>query len=164
MSLVQYYRPEQLIVVGDMFHSKENKEIDFFVKWRKDLSQLEVRLVKGNHDILKTEMYKSADISVSDVNLSIDNICFVHDITEACTDPEIDYYISGHIHPCVKLNGLGKQSISLPCYYFTKEFAVLPAFSKFTGTAHIEPKASDSVFAIIGANMVKGQRAAVVKV
>jgi DNA ligase-associated metallophosphoesterase len=165
LSLIQFYKAEQLIVVGDLFHSVANKELDFFKRWRNDFKQLNIQLIMGNHDILKKDWYQQANITVSDAHLNIGNFCFVHDIAEACApDENIKYYISGHIHPCVLLKGGGKQTISLPCYYFTKNFAVLPAFSKFTGTAIIEPKASDSVFAIIGSNHAKGQSAAVVKV
>jgi DNA ligase-associated metallophosphoesterase len=165
VSQLQFYKPEQLIVVGDLFHSKENKELEFFIKWRNDFSNLHLRLVKGNHDILKNEWYSNANISVSDSHLNVANFCFVHDITDACqSSTQIDYYFSGHIHPCVRLKGLGKQSVSLPCYYFSENFAVIPAFSKFTGTAHIEKKSTDNVFAIIPSNFAKGQRGSVVKV
>jgi DNA ligase-associated metallophosphoesterase len=162
---IQYYKPQQLIVVGDLFHSVQNKELDFFNKWRADFSELHIQLVKGNHDILKKDWYASAKISVTDTHLHIGSFCFVHDINEACAPSEnINYYFSGHIHPCVLLKGLGKQSVSLPCYYFTDKFAVLPAFSRFTGTATVDRKAADNIFAIIPANHTKGQKAAVVKV
>jgi metallophosphoesterase superfamily enzyme len=142
-----------------------NKELDLFKKWRNDFSNLHIELVKGNHDILKKEWYSEAKISVSDQHFHLGNFCFVHDITEACgPSADIHYYFSGHIHPCVLLKGLGKQSISLPCYYFAENFAVVPAFSKFTGTALIDRKSSDNIFAIIPANATKGQHGAVVKV
>jgi len=162
---VQYYKPQQLIVVGDLFHSVQNKELDFFKKWRLDFSQLHIQLVKGNHDILKKDWYTAANISVTDTHLHVGNFCFVHDIKEACAPSnDIHYYFTGHIHPCVLLKGLGKQSVSLPCYYFTESFAVLPAFSKFTGTAIVDRKSAENVFAIVPANHSKGQQAAVVKV
>jgi DNA ligase-associated metallophosphoesterase len=165
LNQLQFYKPQQLIVVGDLFHSVANKELDFFKKWRNDFSQLHIQLVKGNHDILKKDWYASANIAVSVAHLNVANFCFVHDITDACEpSADINYYFSGHIHPCVLLKGLGKQSISLPCYYFNQQFAVLPAFSKFTGTAIIEQKSSDNVFAIIPANPAKRQHGAVVKV
>lgn len=162
---LQFYKPQQLIVVGDLFHSVMNKELDFFKKWRNDFSTLHIQLVKGNHDILKREWYEETNITVSELHFHIGNFCFVHDISEACPpSKDIHYYFSGHIHPCVLLKGLGKQSISLPCYYFASNFAVIPAFSKFTGTALIDKKAADNVFAIIPANVTKGQQGAVVKV
>ena len=162
---LQYYKPEQLVVVGDLFHSVENKELDFFKKWRKDFSHLHIQLVKGNHDILKKEWYSNASIAVSDDHLNIENFCFVHDIEDACPpSARTTYYFSGHIHPCILLKGLAKQSFSLPCYYFGEHFAVLPAFSKFTGGASIRPKSSDNIFAIIPANAAKKQFASVVKI
>jgi DNA ligase-associated metallophosphoesterase len=163
-SLFQYYKPEQLVVVGDFFHSDANKELDFFKKWRDDFGSLHIQLVKGNHDILKKDWYSSANISVSDNHMNLGNFCFVHDISHACPSSNIQYYFSGHIHPCVLLKGLAKQTISLPCYYFTESFAVLPAFSTFTGGASIEPKSHHNVFAIIPANAAKEQLAAVIKI
>ncbi|MDQ6812514.1 MAG: ligase-associated DNA damage response endonuclease PdeM [Bacteroidota bacterium] len=162
---LQFFKPQQLLVVGDLFHSTINKELDFFKKWRNDFNSLHIQLVKGNHDILKKEWYQEANISVSDLHFHLANFCFVHDITEACASSEaIHYYVSGHIHPCVLLKGLAKQSVSLPCYYFNERFGVIPAFSKFTGTALIDRKSADNIFAIIPANHPRGQQAAVVKV
>ena len=57
VALLQWHQPERLIVVGDMFHSFENRELDWFVKWRNDFSGLEIELVKGNHDILENDWY-----------------------------------------------------------------------------------------------------------
>src|SRR3982751_3668784 len=59
---LQFYKPQQLIVVGDLFHSVANKELEFFKKWRQDFSELHVELVKGNHDILKKDWY--ADVNI----------------------------------------------------------------------------------------------------
>jgi len=162
---LQFYKPQQLIIVGDLFHSVANKELDFFKKWRNDFSHLHIELVKGNHDILKKEWYAEANISVTDHHLHLGNFCFVHDISEACAPSEhINYYFSGHIHPYVLLKGPAKQILSLPCYYFNDKFAVLPAFSKFTGGASIEKKSADNVFAIIPANPLKKQHSAVIKI
>lgn len=164
LALVQHYRPQQLLVVGDLFHSKENKELDLFLRWRADMQQLAIRLVKGNHDILKNDWYRLASIDVSDEHVAIDNFCFVHDISSTCQPgKEISYYFSGHIHPCVSLRGLGRQSVKLPCFYFTEEYGVLPAFGRFTGTALIEPKANDQVYAILPANMSKREPGGVMK-
>ncbi|WP_207493360.1 ligase-associated DNA damage response endonuclease PdeM [Aridibaculum aurantiacum] len=165
LAQVQHYRPHQLVVVGDLFHSNANKEMDLFMRWRHDFSQLHIALVKGNHDILSKGWYSQANIAVSDDHLAVDSFCFVHDIAAKCdAGKEIKYYFSGHIHPCITLRGVGKQSLKFPCYFFGASYAVLPAFGKFTGTAHIEPKATDRVFAILPSDKVRGEKAAVVDV
>src|ERR1043165_5591532 len=61
---VQFFSPRTLLVVGDLFHSVANKELDLFYRWRHDLSGLEIKLIKGNHDILRKEWYSSAGIDV----------------------------------------------------------------------------------------------------
>lgn len=162
---LQYFKPAQLIIVGDLFHSVANKELELFIKWRNDFQSLHIELVKGNHDILKREWYTSSGISVSNTHLSIANFCFVHDIKEAC-DPStgIDYYFSGHMHPCIAVKGAGRQELKFPCYYFTKQYAVLPAFGKFTGSALIKKKPADKVFAVLQANATNGEQGMVVKI
>src|ERR1044071_4154683 len=58
VSQLQYFKPKQLIIVGDLFHSNANKELELFKKWRKDLSSLQIHLIKGNHDILLDDWYE----------------------------------------------------------------------------------------------------------
>lgn len=163
VSQVQDYKPQQLLVVGDLFHSNANKELEFFTKWRNDFSSLHIQLVKGNHDVLNKDWYSNANISVADAHHSVDRFCFVHDINDVCEGADTTYYFSGHIHPCVTLKGIAKQAVSLPCYYFTDTFAVLPAFSKFTGTANIDRRGAENIFAIIPSNLSKGQHGSVMK-
>lgn len=122
-----------------------------------DLPALEIILVKGNHDILKNEWYEKAKIQVVEKKMSIRNFCFTHDVDEFCeTDEEENIFtFSGHIHPGVRISGPGRQSLRLPCFYFGKKYAVLPAFSLFTGLAKITPKKGDHVFALIENSVVK---------
>ena len=145
---LQIFKPQQVIIIGDMFHSESNKEHDLFLKWRQDFSALPIHLVKGNHDILKEEWYALADITIHKCEMAIGNFVFVHDVDD-CAVPANGYIFSGHIHPSVTVRGLAKQALNFPCFYFGKHYAVLPAFSKFTGTYTIEPKAGENVFALV---------------
>ena len=211
--LIQYYKPEQLIIAGDMFHSRMNKEVDLFTRWRNDVPQLHIQLVKGNHDILLDGHYSAAGITLSHQFLHIGGFCFVHDMgdvnhqssiegkdhgpssivhgKESPTDktqvtltddkpqsaiakrkPETEnwkletninaqsqaappFYFSGHIHPGIVLKTGSRQSLRFPCYYFTPKFAVLPAFSAFSGMHCVSPKKVDTVFAIANGHVIK---------
>jgi uncharacterized protein len=154
ISLLNYFKPEQLIVVGDFFHSHANTELDWFKKWREDLAHLKVLLVRGNHDILKDKWYEEAAIEVIEKELLIYPFLFTHD---RCSDREDVYTFCGHLHPGIFLHGLGKQGIRLPCFYFARHHCVLPAFSRFTGMALIEPERSENVFAIVENKLVQMQ-------
>jgi len=151
----QFYKAEQLLVVGDMFHSTANKELELFLRWRNDLPNLKILLIKGNHDILKADWYRSVDIEVHPNQLSINNFCFAHDVEQSDCESSASYFFTGHIHPGVVLNGLGRQSLRFPCFYFNHKFAILPAFSRFTGLASVDVKKNDSVFAIVEKSVIK---------
>jgi len=147
LSLIQYFQPKQLLVVGDLFHSRENKELDLFLRWREDFPHLGIRLVLGNHDILRADWYEKAAITVTEGVFRMGEFAFVHDIEDAEEDGP--YYFSGHLHPGIRINGMGRQSLQFPCFYFGSTYAILPAFGRFTGTVSIEPGAESNVFAIL---------------
>ncbi len=148
VSQVQYFQPQKLIIVGDMFHSKENKEIELFKKWRSDISWLDIILVKGNHDILQDDWYTDAGIEVIKESYTVSNFSFIHDIADSSSIQAGSYFFSGHMHPGISIKGMGKQSMQLPCFYFTASYCVLPAFSRFTGTYGVTPAKNETVFAI----------------
>ena len=157
-SLIQFYKPEQLIVVGDFFHSNANKENLLFEKWRNDVTQLEILLVKGNHDILHKDWYKQLNVQLfADEPLCINTLAFLHDYTEINKHPKYAdaYFFTGHLHPGIFIKGRSRQSLRFPCFYFGDEFAVLPAFSKFSGLALIDKKKTDKVFAIVNDDLIE---------
>jgi len=170
---LQLYKPGRVIVIGDMFHSHDNKEHDFFIRWRKDFEQLSIQLVKGNHDILQEAWYTEAGIQLcitepegGNPALQIGNFIFTHDINEinlSNADKAL-YFFSGHIHPGISISGLGKQSLRFPCFYFGKQYAVLPAFSRFTGTYGIKQKLGESVYAVVSPNHSTGELGGIMKV
>lgn len=144
--LITKYHPKQVIVVGDMFHSSANNDVQYFKLWRQQFALIPFLLITGNHDILAPELYKELDIDQED-SLCLHNIFFVHDAADAPSSCN-EYVFSGHIHPGVRLVGYGRQHLRLPCFYFGPEAAVLPAFSHFTGTYSLEPEPSSAVFVI----------------
>lgn len=152
VSLLHAFRPQQLIVVGDFFHSSANTELDWFKRWRHDFAALEMTLVRGNHDILSDSWYREAAIDVVHPALQKGAFLFSHDLTEA---PAETYLFSGHIHPGVLIRGLGKQSLRFPCFYFTDRYCILPAFSKFTGAVAMNQAAAGAVFAIVENELIR---------
>jgi len=155
VSLLDYFRPGRLIVVGDFFHSHANLELDLFKRWRSNFSHLQVDLVKGNHDILKESWYHDVNILVHKKDLTVSGFLFSH---EHCNADKNVYSFCGHIHPGVIINGLGKQSLRFPCFYFAEDHCILPAFSKFTGSVNMRASENENIYAIVENSLLKIQR------
>lgn len=167
-SIAQFYKAQRVIVVGDFFHSHANEELDWFLKWKRDFSQLQITLVKGNHDVLHPSWYETAAIENVPQTLFLGPFQFQHDYVEKTKEdkdkkeyqPEKShspYIFSGHMHPGITIKGLSKQSLRFPCFYFGKNHCILPAFSKFSGLATIKPKKADHVFAIVNDQLIQTQ-------
>ena len=156
VALVQFYNAEQLIVVGDLFHSRSNREHDIFLKWRNDLSSLNILLVKGNHDILKKDWYHQSGIQVYEDKLIMGCFAFAHDIADVDL-PALNqhYFFSGHLHPGIAIRSGSRQALKFSCFYFGNEYAILPAFGQFTGLAMVQPKKSSNVFAIVNKEIIR---------
>lgn len=158
MSQLYLFKVDRLIITGDLTHSTANKELDLFIKWRKDFSLLKIDLIKGNHDILDDNWYVEADINVFVQKMVEPPFIFIHDLKlrQKMEEEERSMYaFTGHMHPAISLRGQGKQSLRFPCFYFTKEYCVLPAFSRFSGTFCVSPEKDETVFAVVENNLMQ---------
>jgi len=138
----------KMIVLGDLFHAKLNFDRKIFEEWRIQNNDLEIHLIKGNHDILTDSIYESLDIKVYEIMI-LNNFLLIHNFED---EDEIGgyYKLCGHIHPAVRIHGKAKQSMTLPCFYFNDKIGILPAFGRFTGKHIIKPDENDIIFVIAG--------------
>jgi uncharacterized protein len=151
---VQHFNAQRVLVTGDFFHSEENSELDFFRKWRKDIAQVQMLLVKGNHDILDEKRYEGLDMELHHPVFEAAPFVFCHDAADIDKTSH-SYAFTGHIHPGIRINGLGRQSLQFPCFYFTDRYCILPAFSHFTGSVPVKPGKQDKVFAIVSQKVME---------
>ncbi len=147
--LIHAYKPRTLIFLGDLFHSEMNNDWDWLVLWRSLNQSIRMILVKGNHDILHDRFYTDLNFELYET-LSLGPFLFTHEPLKAKFLNDLDsYVISGHIHPGVTLQGGGRQMLTLPCFHFGKQQAVLPAFGKFTGKVCVKQVKNDRIFAVL---------------
>ena len=149
-ALINELKPKELVFLGDLFHSDLNREWEDFYVWANGITKTNITLVKGNHDRLADSMYLNSNMTLVD-HLEIDDFLFYH-IPEESNDK---YVISGHIHPCVRLKGKARQSITLPAFIFREQYALLPAFGNFTGGGKVRLEKSDHVYAVVESSVVK---------
>ncbi len=152
-SIIERYQPETLLINGDMFHHEFNSDIEDFAKWKENYPKLKFVLVKGNHDRLHAKHYNDLEIAIYDPSYCTNNFCFIHDSAK-CLEGSL-YPISGHIHPGVTIMGKAKQYLKFPCFYFGKDYAIMPAFSAFTGLFTVKPKKGDEIYAITPTKVIK---------
>ena len=149
LAQILFFKADKLMIAGDLSHSIANRELNLFVKWRNDYQSLTVHLARGNHDILQSAWYKEAAITVHEEAYELGGFAFVHDITKTKEPLKKNlFYFSGHVHPFISMSGRGRQSLQFPCFYFSKHYCILPAFSRFTGGYRIEPSKDDKVFGL----------------
>ena len=140
--VVAIFKPETIIFLGDLFHSKMNKEWELFAKWTKEISQ-NIILIEGNHDIIAKHNYENLGIKVYS-QLVIDDFLLTHHPTE-----RLGFFnFCGHIHPGIKLKGIGKQYMNLSCFFRKPNQMILPAFGEFTGNYYLIPTEKDLVYGI----------------
>ena len=141
---IQYFNPKTIVFMGDLFHSSLNKEWELFEIWVTEQSS-SIILVSGNHDIISPLKYEELGIQVVE-ELILDNFLLTHHPEER----DGFFNICGHIHPAIKLTGLGRQTVRLACFYKSPMQLILPAFGEFTGTYTLQAKKDCEVFALLG--------------
>ncbi|SDK39735.1 putative phosphoesterase, SbcD/Mre11-related/metallophosphoesterase, DNA ligase-associated [Catalinimonas alkaloidigena] len=143
--LMQRLPVTRLVLLGDLFHSDANADWLRFEAWCERYPQVSIELVKGNHDILPTGLYRHSGLVVHETALRVGPFLLTHIPPEHL--PAGVYCLAGHIHPAVRLRGQG-ATLQLPCFHFGSVQGLLPAFGSFTGTALVRPKSGDQVFVI----------------
>lgn len=150
--LMHRWKPEKVIILGDLFHSAYNAQWENFILMTTRFAQAEWILVKGNHDILREAHYTRSNLSLSDYALPMGPFLLTHEPDEVVDDL---YTLCGHIHPGLRLMGSARQSMKVPCFSFSKQVGILPAFGVFTGLHILQPETDDQLFVIADKKVVE---------
>ncbi len=149
--LLEKHEVESVLLLGDLFHAALNNEWWDFERLLDTFSKVQFILVKGNHDILPEAAYRLPNLEVHEDVLKMAPFVFCHIPPEKNQQTE-GYYISGHIHPGIRI--IGKR---LPCFFFGPEGGILPAFGRFTGSVNMKVRNKDRVFAVLPASEGQGK-------
>lgn len=153
-TLLARFRPERLLCLGDLLHARTGRApvtLEAVSAWRMRHTQLAVTLVRGNHDVRAGDPPDDWEMLCLDEPVTEHPFAWRH---TPATEPGL-YALAGHLHPAVRVEGSGRQSATLACFYFACEYAVLPAFGAFTGTSLVRPKRGEIAFLIAGDTIIK---------
>jgi DNA ligase-associated metallophosphoesterase len=138
---------ERIVFLGDLLHSRTGRgeqTLAAVAEWRSRHAQLEVVLVRGNHDRSAGDPPGDWGFECVKGPVADGPFVFTHEPTECAAG----YALSGHLHPCVRLeDGIG-PGMRAACFWFGEKFAVLPSFGSFTGAHRVRPEHGDRVFAV----------------
>lgn len=156
--LVCSLEAERVIVLGDLFHAKENSEWEVFGEWLLECPA-KWELIKGNHDILTFDAYEKYNITIHEKALLEGPFLLTHHPLDHFEYvPEGVYVLAGHVHPAVEVKGKAYQSLRVSCFYFGARQGLLPAFGRFTGNEVIETAKNDHVYVIAGDKVLPYRR------
>jgi DNA ligase-associated metallophosphoesterase len=139
---------QRLILLGDLLHARESlasEVIEAVALWRDTWADIEMILVRGNHDRHVRALPESW--RMTEIRGELVEAPFV--LRHTPTESDSGYVLAGHIHPAVELRGKGRQILRVPCFWFGAKTGLLPAFGTFTGLAVVHPKAEDTVIGVI---------------
>jgi uncharacterized protein len=149
--LISKYKPVKILILGDLFHSDANNEWDVLGEFIKKHNAISFELIFGNHDILSADKYNSIGLKNRGSLYELDNLIFTHHPLEIVAENTLN--LSGHIHPGVRLQGIGRQSVTLPCFYKNKGNFILPAFGNLTGLHIIKQTKNSEIYGINGSKI-----------
>lgn len=153
-SLLGITGASRLVLLGDAIHARQGRAprtLEAVADWRRLHGDLNVLLVRGNHDRHAGD--PPGELEIECVNAPYSEAPFVFQHFPGPSPA--GYALAGHLHPAIRLTGRGKQKASLVCFWFTPEFGVLPAFGSLTGAAFVERALRDQIFAIAGDEVVR---------
>jgi DNA ligase-associated metallophosphoesterase len=138
---------QNIIILGDLLHARSGRTaatLAAFAAWRERHANLDLMLVRGNHDARAGDPPDAWGIACVDEPWQVPPFVLRHHPETLASG----YTLAGHLHPAVRLTGAGRQRVTLPCFWFGAQVGVLPAFGSFTGATVITPAPDDQVFVI----------------
>ncbi len=148
--LIDKYKPETVLLLGDLFHSDYNNEWLWFKSMLMTYPHVQFVLVEGNHDILPRGTYVIPNLLKIGL-LEEQHLLFSHHPLENCKKLNI----CGHVHPGMRVTGNAKQSVTLPCFVLSDRHFILPAFGDLTGLKVVEREENTKYFLVTNESVVE---------
>ena len=140
---------QHVVFLGDLLHSARSRAASTWAavaRWREAHAELELTLLRGNHDSHAGDPPPAWGVRCIDGPLRIGGLALSHHPEPV----EGAYVLAGHVHPAAVLGGRAHDRLRLPCFHFGPAVGVLPAFGAFTGM-HVLPRGpQDRVYVVAG--------------
>lgn len=150
--IVEKTGTERIIFLGDFIHARQSKTQvlrNLLYLWREEFRDLQLHLIRGNHDLSSGDPWAELGIECHDEPWSLSNWdCRHHPVTASRP------YFAGHVHPGYALRGKGLTRERSACFQVSKNHIILPAFGSFTGLKNIKPEKDEQIFVTNGKQII----------
>jgi DNA ligase-associated metallophosphoesterase len=146
----------RLVILGDMVHSRSSHQrelADTFDRWRSTHPNLQIQLIRGNHDRHAGATPPQWNIEEVTEPFDAGPLLFSHFPREA--DKPL---LCGHVHPTVAVRDFDRTHAALACFVVDPMQMILPAFGSFTGGCRTQAAPSRRIFATIAKSVIEIKR------
>lgn len=130
----QQTSPQQIFILGDLFHSRQGRVTEVNAAWSKflDDTTAQVTLILGNHD--RAAPGQRFNMDYSNRPIALGKLLLSHEPASLDHLTKDHLNICGHVHPVIRLQS-ALDSLRLPCFYHEHQCQrlTLPSFGSFTG-------------------------------
>ena len=147
-ALVEAHGARHIVFLGDFLHARAahaSATQQAMLAWRERRRDLQLTLVRGNHDRHAGDPSAQLAIDLVDEPHALGPFAFCHHPDLATPG----YALAGHIHPVYVL-ATRFDALRLPCFVVGPERMILPSFGAFTGGHAIRPQPGDSIYVSSG--------------
>jgi DNA ligase-associated metallophosphoesterase len=151
-ALINAHPTNTIVFLGDFLHAPKSHApatLKLLRQWREQHANIECILIRGNHDLSAGDPPEYLNIKAVAEPYIVGNIALQHS-PKALTAHHV---IAGHIHPTFTLQGKGRQSVRLPCFYHNDQLTLLPSFGDFTGGYELDTASAKGIFVTDGSHL-----------
>ncbi|MES2833003.1 MAG: ligase-associated DNA damage response endonuclease PdeM [Pseudomonadota bacterium] len=136
----------EVLFLGDFLHAKAAHApatLAAIRQWRQRYTELELTLVRGNHDDRAGDPPPDFGMQIVDEPHVIGPFAFCHHPQESA----LGHVLAGHVHPVHRL-AVNADSLRLPCFVIGERTSILPSFGAFTGGFAVDNVAGERLFVV----------------
>jgi len=152
-TLCSQFELKNLVILGDLFHSRFALVDEVLDHWRHFLNTVHanVQLIIGNHDRSLISTLKALSIHCVTEAIYVDRLLLSHE-----PFPQQNYLnICGHVHPCFRVK-TRLDNLRLPCFYLDngQSLLMLPSFGEFTGGYEVKLKPNSTAYVVVDHSVI----------
>lgn len=152
-SLLLQTHAKRLVILGDLIHNRASHQPELanaFTLWRAAHQELEILLIRGNHD--RKAGPPPANWHITQVHEPFEDapLLLAH-----YPQPAGKPLVCGHVHPTIPIRDFDGSFARMPCFVVDPCQLILPSFGSFTGGHKIDPAPARKIYAVTGKSVIQ---------